>query len=224
MLFDGSAVHLRETRVDAPESQVCVDEAKADWSRGVNRLDVCQMAACLFLAPATGLFSLPLTGDVTTEGQPTTLTMKFQRFGRKSHQEDFARLLLHFKLKITDAILVFQDPDRPFSVYRISIKSEKKRAFSDQVLARIAGHRDETVVNFKNHAVGYSADDQRIRACLECLCESLLALAQLFLRPLPLGYIEKRGGHQNHTALRIIDRRAINRKKSLCSITAPIPH
>src|SRR5215510_13957279 len=103
------------------------------------------MATRLFLTPTPGLFSLPLTGDVTTDRQPTTLTVKFQRFGRKSHQEDFARLLLHFKLKITDAILVFQDPNRPLPVCRISIESEKKCAFSDHVLVRKASHRDETI-------------------------------------------------------------------------------
>src|SRR4030095_6504772 len=119
MLFDGFAVHLSETRVDAPESQVCIDKAKAHRSRGVNCLDVRQMAPRLFFTPAPGLFSLPLTSDVKAARQPTTLTIQFQRFGRKSHQKDFARLLLHFKFKITDATLVFQDPKCPFSVYRI---------------------------------------------------------------------------------------------------------
>src|SRR5262249_61277922 len=94
----------------------------------------------------------------------------------------------------------------------------------DHVLANRRCDFGETIVNSKNDAIGDSADDQSIRACLERCRESLVTLTQLFFRPLPLGYIEKSGGHQNHTALRIIDGRAINGEESLCSITAPIPH
>src|SRR5262245_53245566 len=67
MLFDGFAVHLRETRINASEPQVCVDEAKAHRSRGVNRLYVLQMASRLFLNPSACLFILPFTCYFTIE-------------------------------------------------------------------------------------------------------------------------------------------------------------
>src|SRR5262245_17397290 len=134
------------------------------------------MASRLLFTLASRFFSLLLSGDITADCQPTMLTMKFQWFGRKCHQEHFARLLLHFEFKVTHTISVFHHCHGTFSIGRISIKSERNGASSDQLVARITRHLDETIVNFKNDAIGDSANDQSIRACLERLRESLLAL------------------------------------------------
>ena len=69
------------------------------------------------------------------------------------------------------------------SIRGIHIEIHQERAFSDQVLAVISGHRHKAVVGLENNAVGDAADDESVRTGLKRFFEPLFAFAQRSLAP-----------------------------------------
>jgi hypothetical protein len=60
---------------------------------------------------------------------------------------------LHGELKVTNESLALSESQRTLTRRRIRIESDLKGAFSDDFIARIAGQRNEAVVDFKNDGV-----------------------------------------------------------------------
>src|SRR5262245_37137622 len=109
-------------------------------------------------------------------------------------------------------MLLFQDLQRSHTRRRIRIESELKSTFSDDFIARITAQCNEAVVDFKKDGVLNPADDQDLRTRLERLCKSLLALAQRRLGQLPFGDVDEGDDGQDHTSVRIVNRRRIDRE------------
>src|SRR5262245_25671966 len=65
VLFHRSAVDLRQTLVGAEVSQIGIHEAQSDRGRGVDRLDIRQLATRLLFALAPRFIGLLALGDIT---------------------------------------------------------------------------------------------------------------------------------------------------------------
>src|SRR5882672_11140218 len=98
--------------------------------------------------------------------------MDFERLGREPDHALFARFPPHFKFKVTNVMLLFQNRQCALAIRRIAPESEVDRAFSDHLIPVIAGERDEAIVNFKNDTVRETDNGETIRTRAEGFCET----------------------------------------------------
>src|SRR5262249_36429748 len=189
MFFDRFAVDLRQTLVDAKVRQIGVHEAQPDRRRGVDRLDVRQLAARLLFTLAQRFFILLALGDVVNDRDKTWLATKLERLGRDPDQERFTRFPFRRQLEIANVILLYQNRARPPAFLKIDQKVELSPAPCDHLIARITEHLAPAIIYLENGSVGLAGDNDAVRTRAERFCETLFALAQRFLGPLALGNV-----------------------------------
>src|SRR5215471_5799854 len=163
VLFDGFAVDLRQALVQAEVCQIGVHETEADRRRGVDRLDIRQLAARLLFAPAHGVFSPLALGDVMDDRDQTRLPAKLDRLDRDPDQNRFARFPIHRHLEVANVTLLFHNRAHAPAVRGIDREGEVSPALSDHFIAVIAEHLAPAIINLDNDAVGLASDGETIR-------------------------------------------------------------
>src|SRR5262245_4105891 len=108
------------------------------------------------------LFSL---GDIASDRQPAMLAAEIERLRREQYPASFARFVLHRELKVANGAFLPQYCQRSVAIGWVHIESQSYGALSDQLIALVAGHRDEAIVDFENLTVSDSSNDESIRAC-----------------------------------------------------------
>src|SRR5262245_66692131 len=189
VLFYRAAVDLRQTLVDAEVLQIGVDETEADRGRGVDRLDVRQLAARLLLALAQRFFGSLALGDVMDDRDKTWFTTKLNRLDRDSGYKRFARFPFYRHLEVANVTLLFQNRAHMPAVRGIDREFEVGPSFSDHLIAPITEHLAPAIIDLENDAVGLAGDAENARTRAERFGETLLALAQRLLGALTLGNV-----------------------------------
>src|SRR6266545_1529642 len=189
VLFHRASVDLRQTLVDAEVLQIGVHETEADRGRGVDRLDVRQLAARLLLALAQRFFGPLALGDVMDDRDKTWFATKLNRLDRDPGYKRFARFPFYRHLEVANVTLLFQNRAHMPAVRGIDREVKVSPAFSDHFIAPITEHLAPAIIDLENDAVGLAGDDETVRTCAERFGETLLALAQRFLGPLALGNV-----------------------------------
>src|SRR5262249_12401723 len=89
--------------------QIGVHETEADRGRGVDRLDVRQLAARLLLALAQRFFGPLALGDVMDDRDKTWFATELDRLDRDPGYKRFARFPFYRHLEVANVTLLFQN-------------------------------------------------------------------------------------------------------------------